>query len=225
MKFLNTKEIGFDHNSIGFPSVKTCQAIVYQTSIGLFGYHDSYGTAQAFPLKCDTMRQFVQSVSINHSDHAVCLIGAITSYERFKKGQDDAWGAELLQVATALGFTGDVWGVRVDSHVQKDDSAYIRVDTVGGTMQRATVSYKTWSKMDYDTSAKLDKDPAQFGMLAPRPLTNDMVRGMNFTEMQQAKDQSPYDMTMPPLDSYGVKRRGKGDEGTLNSATKFVKFQ
>jgi hypothetical protein len=43
VQYLGTNEIGFDPDVLGFPSVKTCQAIVYETATGLYGLHDALG--------------------------------------------------------------------------------------------------------------------------------------------------------------------------------------
>lgn len=62
MQYLGTNEIGFDPDVLGFPSVKTCQAIVYETATGLYGLHDALGNPAAFPAKCSAFAQFVQEL-------------------------------------------------------------------------------------------------------------------------------------------------------------------
>ena len=41
--FLAENQYGFSTTSLGFPSISACRAIVYQTSRGLYGFHQASG--------------------------------------------------------------------------------------------------------------------------------------------------------------------------------------
>ena len=214
MKYLATNEIGFDAASLGFPSVKTCQAIVYETTVGLFGFHDALSNATIFTRRCDSFRQFVQGYAINHATQSRSIIGVITREQRFYKTTESvaAWKAQLVEVATVLGFTGDIWGVRLEEHVGKDDSTYMRFDVAP---VRCKVSYKRWKKMDFE-DRDLPKDVTTHALLKP----------VSFEGMLSFDDR-PFARTEPTERNRPVVRRGKTTEGNLNVVQDkdFVKFR
>lgn len=43
MIFLAENQYGFSKAALGFPSISACRAIVYQTTEGLFGFHQASG--------------------------------------------------------------------------------------------------------------------------------------------------------------------------------------
>jgi hypothetical protein len=218
MQYLGTNEIGFDRQALGFPSVKTCQAIVYESGSGLYGLHDALGNPAALPAKCSAFAQFVQEVSINHKWLAICIIGVITQEQRFKLDQVDDWKAQLFEVAKYLNFQGDIWGARLQERIRDDDPAYIRFDRLdhtSGVQPPCKVSFKTWSKMDLGDESKNDdwrrlalkKDPTYVP-----------------TTMEEAYGHPQ--LTVPaPEPNRPVQRKGRLDEDRLNMVTKFVRFR
>jgi len=160
MRYLGNNHIGFDSTALGFPSIKGCQAIVYQTSQGLYGFHDmkAWGGKPVDEAKSKTFALFVQGLNIPHEEHAVCLYGVINQTEQY--GSDDKgikdWKGMLLLVTKALKFKGPIYGYRVTEHITKGESVYVRFDKED---TKCRISYKRWSKMDYDESSQLELDP------------------------------------------------------------------
>jgi hypothetical protein len=154
MIYLGTNEIGHDASEIGFPEIHSCQAILYQTTNMLYGWHDSSGSVTHLKAKAAKFNTYVQGVDMSHSTKAVRIVGVINSNHRFSKASQDIWQQELLAVAEALGFLGPVLGYRVTSHLgsAKDsgqgggDKMYVRFDR-GPKGWR--VFYKTWHKLQY----------------------------------------------------------------------------
>lgn len=219
MRFLDTNQIGFDPHALGFPSVLSCQAIVYQTDIGLFGYHASSSNLASHTNKAQAFAQYVQSRSIVHAPPAgatngVCVIGVITRFERFgdKQGTSDNWGDELDAIATSLGFTGPVYGAQVTGHVAKNDSIYVRFDWKANA--RCDVRYKRWSKMEYYQNGVAVTDPERRN-LAVDPTA--VVTPLNPTPT--------YMDVQPGTQEQNVHRKTRADEGSLHKITGFKKFQ
>jgi len=159
---LDTNDVGFDSRKIGFPSLKTCMAIVYQMNTGLLGWHDAYANSKAFTSKCGQFQTFVQNKTINFWSAGENLFGLINREERFNDNGDglQRWTSELTEVAEALKFKGPIWGVRIASHVarlnsitQKDakmDSLYAEFEFDPGSKNKSrpvTVKYRTQSGM------------------------------------------------------------------------------
>jgi hypothetical protein len=215
VRFLDTNQVGFDPAALGFPSVQSCQALVYQTDIGLFGFHASSSSLPVHEKKCDAFALFVQNRSIAHAGavvntRGVCVIGVITRYERFgdKQGTKDNWGNELTAFADALGFTGNVYGIQVSSHVDKNESIYVRFDWVANA--RCKVRYKRWTKMDYYQAGVGVGDPERRN-LAPDP--NSVV-----TPLAPHTDWIDKQPLAPEQD---VHRKGLTDEGSLHTLSWF----
>ena len=216
MQYIGTNEVGFDAVALGFPSVMTCQAITYKTSFGLYGFHDALTNDMVFTRKCEAFAQFAQNIAMTHPDHGECLIGVINREERFTKDRDVDWATQLLEVAQHLRFEGPIFGARLDGHLGRRDSAYIRFDAAPDSSPPCHVSYKRWSKMEFDSKTKL-KDYSQLHALL-RPVSN-----VYTTEFE--KNNRPMALMPTTEDNRPVQRIGQTDEGTLNQVTKFIQFR
>lgn len=218
MRFLDTNQVGFDPHALGFPSVQSCQAIVYQTDIGLFGFHAASSGIQSHAKKAQAFAQYVQHRSIAHAPPAgatlgICVIGVITRFERFgdKQGTSANWGGELDAIATSLGFTGPVYGAQVMSHVGKNESIYVRFDWKANA--RCTVRFKRWSKMEYYQNGVAVTDPERRNLaIDPNFIATPMNPAPDWVDVQ------------PGTQEQNVHRLGRTDEGSLNKITSFKKF-
>jgi len=198
MEYLGTNEIGYDPKSLGFPSVKTCQAIVYGTNAGLFGYHDAFGSLKQLKQKADVFVQFVQAESMNHAAFkSRFLIGIIVKKERWDPSMDADWLEELSTLAEKLHYTGGIWGARITDHMEdaQGHAAYIRVDASGIFEPRCKVRFKRQSKME------------DYGGVLP-PTAN--------RRLLEVADGGGYE-AKAPRDIKKVRRIGKLDEGNLVS--------
>jgi hypothetical protein len=209
MLYLGNNHIGFDTQALGFPSVMGCQAVVYQTRQGIYGFHDMKGggTADVDAAKADAFRSFVQGHHMAHATDALQIYGVINQTQQYGKDAAEVqkWRTMLLGIATALGFHGPVYGFRVDKHVSKNDSLYIRYDVDGN---KCIIRYKRWSKMELDKTNQLVLQPN-----VQQALGKDSPYG----QPAHFKVTNPFD------DLYPVMRKGKTpsavapDEGDLNT--------
>lgn len=160
MHYLPENNCGFDPSSLGFPSIKGCQAICYQTTRGLYGFHD-YKAGGAFydndddavtksKKKLQAFASWVASQS-QIGETGVAIYGVINRTHQYTSDTagNQEWGNVLRDLANSLGFGGSVKGARVSSHVKPDDSIYVVYDTTGGSMK---IGFKRWSKMTTDST-------------------------------------------------------------------------
>ena len=163
MHFVPENELAFDASALGFPSIFGCQAICLQTSRGLYGFHDlksaprgdldSLGVSTA---KLSVFADWVRA-QLHGTETLTALYGVINRGQQYSpttSGNAD-WRGVLLALAGALGFAGDVYGARINSHVEKDGSVYVQFDLNGGVM---SVGYKRWSKLKSDNDNKTKPD-------------------------------------------------------------------
>lgn len=211
IRYLGTNEVGLSKTALGFPSVKTCQAIVYQTDTHLYGFHDALASNAVFTKKAEAFRDFVQAHALNHQGQGRCIIGVITAGERFgenKQGKAD-WSHQLVEVAGLLGFTGAIWGARVKEFINKGDSSYFRFDFGRDRAKRCMLSYQTWSKMEFSGTV-LPKNASKHALLKPRYL-----QYASPEEMYRERDNRPFDRIAPTEDIHPVQMRGLTGEGVM----------
>ncbi|MBV9782309.1 MAG: hypothetical protein JO264_00675 [Acidisphaera sp.] len=222
MQYLGNNHVGFDPAALGFPSIKGCQAIVYQTQAGIFGFHDmkASGGATADNAKAQAFAAFVQSVAMNHATQALQIYGVINREEQYldTAGGQTEWRDCLLGVATALNFNGHIYQVRINSHVNKGDSLYVRFDVAGN---QSTIRYKRWSKMAYDkTITEVLNNQEE---MRKRPATTQQKTDPVLA--QQYMDNPQYMTQFPNEQVYPVRRKAKNgngllaDEGNLNTVS------
>ena len=159
--------MAFDHTCLGFPSILGCQAICFQTSRGLYGFHDAKsgqrGTMTVTGVSNAKLKIFAKWVTdgFQTGETGVALYGIINRDEQYNPDAagNAEWKAVLLGVAgtDALGFAGPVLGARINSNLEKkssekDKSAYVQFDLVGNN---CTVAFKRWSKMEADNKHKV----------------------------------------------------------------------
>lgn len=154
MIYVGNNHVGFDREALGFPSVLGCQAVVYQTRAGLFGFHDMKGGGgvDVDPAKAKAYAQWVQATSINFQSQALCLWGVINQTHQYGSDQQGmaAWKTMLVGVAKAIKFKGPIRGVRLTRHLDPTDSVYIRYDVVGTGCR---IRFRRWRKMEFDQGA------------------------------------------------------------------------
>jgi hypothetical protein len=149
MVCLGEREVGFDPDCIGFPSIDGCHGVVLVTASGLWGFHNFGGSGvSSFAERSQSFATFVSQhfVTRGVSSH---LYGTCF---RNKRGYADAnklsaWKAEMKAFASALGYKGTVSGYNLDQVGYGAKSAYVEYRRNGGT---CTVSCKPWVDMSYD---------------------------------------------------------------------------
>jgi hypothetical protein len=165
MHYVGNNHIAFDQQSLAFPSIKGCQAVCFHAHGGLYGFHDYKGAGGA-GVDSEKAAAFAAWAGINGTGDITqgqALYGVINQEHQYSRDTagEQAWQTMLLGVATALNFTGPIYGVRITSHVGKSDSLYVRCDLAGGQVQ---ISWKRWSKME---SAGNELNPDDQALLRP----------------------------------------------------------
>jgi hypothetical protein len=116
MIYLLERQVGFgDNEGIAFPSIKGCLAVAYQTTTGIFGFHN-YGNsaAEKFAERSKKWRDWVFTHP-NGKDAGVALYG-VSFIRRNLRGYSAGkspvafWKEELKNFAHQLNFTGPILG-------------------------------------------------------------------------------------------------------------------
>lgn len=130
---------GFTDDRLGFPSIGGCRAVVFQTSSGLFGYHNKGGTPRTVPGRDPAMHlesrvtEFVEYVRSRGSRYDKPLALSVTTFVGRTYGIGE-WHQEAAMFAAALGYKGELSGVDLCSVYDPSvRSAYVEVRRVGST--------------------------------------------------------------------------------------------
>lgn len=161
MHYVPENQLAYDATGLGFPSIFGCQAICYQTTRGLYGFHDlkagkqGNGGMTLLQVSDAKLGEFATWIGtkLQIGETGVALFGVINKSEQYAadaSGNND-WKNVLLGLANQLTFTGDVYGGRINSHLDKNGSAYVEFNLNGGV---CTAGFKRWSKMESDFANK-----------------------------------------------------------------------
>lgn len=145
MQYLGEREIAFDMNSIGFPSIQGCRAIVLLTAGGLFGFHLSGNLTTG---KNTAFAQFVSGHPQGGAQRALYVAGKVG----FTHTTLDQAKAEIKEVATALGYTGPCYWVELSQIASS--GIYVQFDSLQNTS--CVITARGWD----DSS---DKVPGNLG--------------------------------------------------------------
>jgi hypothetical protein len=107
--YLREDHIGADQDTVGFPNLSTCLALVVQTSTRLYGYHIALQSEEA------RLEQLAELIEQNEPQgQMVHLYGSCYWANRypFSRGTTAAtqWEAEMTSIADTLQYTGPVSG-------------------------------------------------------------------------------------------------------------------
>jgi hypothetical protein len=142
MLYLMSREVGRDANCIGFPSVKSCLAVVVQTTQELIGWH-VFNTPRNQTIT--DAGAFAQYVTANANGHAVRLYGATTRAER---GNNPGWKQELLDIAQALHYHGPATAFDMNVAGEGSYVEFVR----DANARKCDIYFKRNSKMTYTTT-------------------------------------------------------------------------
>ncbi len=168
-------EVGFDANSVGFPSIDACRAILLVTGGGLFGYHLAGGTLT--DSKRDGFANFITRGGAV-DQRALYLAAKINGGGNFQS-QNEFW-AEIRNLAKKLKFTGPIYAADLSSFAV--GSAYVRFDNVSNTT--CIISARSWSRpVDGAATNTIPNDNVNRGTVlgAARP---DMYNNVNETGLK-----------------------------------------
>lgn len=150
---LNERELGFDANTIGFPSIDSCMAIVYVTPNGLFGYHNFGGSANgAWADRVNAFSQYFQHHFLRGDGSR--LYG-VTYVDRrgYSLPALASWTGELIAFAAGLGYNGKIRGYNL-SGSGIAPSAYVEFRKFG---DKCEMWVKKWADADKTNGANIDK--------------------------------------------------------------------
>lgn len=107
---LGEYEYGYSDSRIGFPSISACRAILYQTTTGLFGFHQATGYGPAkIDRDADKFARFVTGHRVGAGTglnlYVGAKIGAGSTYAQGMPGLQEM-AAEIGAIAGALRFDG-----------------------------------------------------------------------------------------------------------------------
>ncbi len=116
MIYLLERQVGFgDNEGVGFPSIKGCLAVAYQTTSGIFGFHNAGNSAaDKFAVRSKKWRDWVFQHP-NGKDPGVALYG-VSFIRRNLRGYSPSkppvafWKEEMKNFAHQLNFTGPIFG-------------------------------------------------------------------------------------------------------------------
>jgi hypothetical protein len=136
MQYLLEHEYGYDTDAIGFPSISGCHAIVYQTTGGLFGFHNAGGSAEdTWATRAQGFAGFVQKHLGNGSGLQLYGCSFVGDNRRgYTMGKVmKHWKEELKEVAAVLGYKGKIRGYDLAATgIEDPASAYVEYQAADG---------------------------------------------------------------------------------------------
>lgn len=165
MQILGENFVGFTQDSFLFPSLGNCQAIVYQTAVGMFGWH-LYSGPQTLRAKANGFAQFIQSHEPGRGE-GVCLYGAAPK-NRFKPGLEDSeQKAELQEVADAINFNGELKGYQFG--LGENKQALVEVNFNNGAVMFEIEDFTNCACEDADNFDPVNNQRVNNEGLLPNP--------------------------------------------------------
>jgi hypothetical protein len=155
MKFLMEHEMAFDVAGLGFPSVKGCLALVYQTPAGLYGFHITQCNWDRTRQNALLFRDFI--IQHGHGTERLSagtrLYGVTFVGQRYGGNKHAEWRQEMEIFANALLFKGKTSGYNLtESYPGDGRSAYVLYTPNG---DKCAVDIREWGVHEA-THAKVD---------------------------------------------------------------------
>jgi hypothetical protein len=168
MIYLSERQIGFDADEIGFPSVGGCRAVVLVTAGGLFGYHLNGS------LDDGKKHAFVSFVNIHRQGNL-----RRTLYVASMEAGAGRFLVELRDIANGLGYKGTLYWAHLAS-VVTEPSAYVHFQDIGH--HTCGITARNWSN-------PIDDVPANKGAYvadANHAIANGLAPAQMFINLDQA---------------------------------------
>jgi hypothetical protein len=165
MKYLMEHEVGFDVNVLGFPSIMGCHAIVYQTSMGIFGYHVAGSSrSELWQPSANGFQSFVQSLGGRTPGSRLYGVTFSGNNQRGYEGdKKNSWKAELITFADTLNYKGRISGYDLSKTLGRDASAYVEYRVNG---DKCDVFIRKWQ----------DEKPNRVGIPADQLRTHMFIK-------------------------------------------------
>ncbi|MDB5412326.1 MAG: hypothetical protein JWR10_661 [Rubritepida sp.] len=144
MRYLGEMQLGQNNFELGFPSINCCNAVIYATKQGLFGFHSFGGDIKAkWDERAVLFAQFVQDAAGGAVTGT--RLYSVTFVGRRGYSSRDQWKEELVAYADALNFRGKLRGVNLSDVILGGSSAYVRARREG---DKCEIFCKPWSDAD-----------------------------------------------------------------------------
>jgi len=144
LRYLGERHLGFDISELGFPSIRGCQAIVYVTASGLFGFHNFGGAApDDWADRGAAFGSYVNTHARTAAGKALYGVCYATSERGYGASPRQAWLSELSAFAKAVRFTGPIHGYDLDRSAVAPPALVQFTRTPNHT---CVIQVKTWSK-------------------------------------------------------------------------------
>ena len=141
--YLSENQYGFSRTRLGFPSISGCRAIVYQTSRGLFGFHQASGAfSDNFARFGKKFAGFVSGHS-QGAGHDRTPHSGLNMYVAAKVGMGGSYSfgkevsehlAEIKAFASALRFPGQVSSYNLSTN-WSGPGVYVEVKVTAGVCE------------------------------------------------------------------------------------------
>jgi hypothetical protein len=157
VKYLCENEVGFDSTMLGFPSIQGCQAIVYQTSAGIYGFHSFGGSDKnSWQPRAMKLREFIESLGALTPATRLYGCSFVSNNQRGYTGSSTAgWRQELVRYADMLGYHGKISGYDLSKTLTgASDSAYVEYRI---NAKKCDVYIRKWDQFGSDANIKYPK--------------------------------------------------------------------
>lgn len=156
---LFNNQMGFRNDVLGFPSVDSCNAIVYQTAQGLCGLHNYGGDSPfQFAARASAFTAFVQQCNIGHTSHGKHLYSVVNKrYDPNVPSYKSDWINEMKAFAQSLKFRGSVHLIKLQKHLDGGPVYIQYMRNPGG--EDCSIGYKMYSKMSDARAGEHEQKP------------------------------------------------------------------
>lgn len=155
--YLRENEVGFDLDTMGFPGLGSCMAVVLWTNVGLFGFH-VYGSNN------EKEKFFGDFILKYPHESKLHLYGSCSLHKRHG-GEPAGWANEMKTIAVKIGYTGAISGFDFSSKVSDGETMYVEYRANGSATSK--IFYKTMSKVESSRDVK-PGDPPKIEQIAKR---------------------------------------------------------
>lgn len=142
MRYVGEHEVACDADTLGFPSISGCIAIVYVANGALFGYHCFGGFQQA--ARATGFANYINAHFLKGPGtrlYGVTFASGSHSRGYGTNGWQDAWKTEVQLYAAALGYTGKIRGYDL-ANSGAAGSAYVEFRR---TVDKCEIWVKQWN--------------------------------------------------------------------------------
>ena len=207
--YLREDHVGADQDTVGFPNLSTCLALVVQTSTRLYGYHITPLSEEA---QLEELSDLIQQTE--PQAQMVHLYGSCYFANRYSFSRGTAvatqWQTEMTSIADTLQYTGPVSGfdfglghtwnlsARLSlSNIPQEQYTYLEYRRQGN-LNTCTLHYKRMAKVAVTTGVmpadmlvqrirRLNTNPTTYQRVAPPGNASTLTAAVRQTNRNQGQ--------------------------------------